>query len=156
MGKLAKVLRLLGYDTVFFAGENDTHMVNQALAEKRIILTRDTHIMERHLVTTGRIKAVLIQSDAVEDQIQQVTSELDLLSNAQPFTLCLECNQPLEARRQEDVQGRVPPYVWKTQNEYVECPRCHRLYWKGTHWEAMTKKLARLSRTNTPGNGEGK
>jgi uncharacterized protein len=145
VGKLVKLLRLLGYDTVFFTGENDTQMVHLALAEYRIILTRDTHILKRRLVTSGKIKAVLIQADNIDAQIQQVVDELNLHNRIEPFTLCLECNRPLAKRTREEVENRVPPYVWQTQKGYMECMECHRIYWKGTHWEALTRRLENLA-----------
>jgi uncharacterized protein len=144
VAKLAKLLRLMGFDSVYFNGENDTQLVNTALKENRIILTRDTHIQERRPVTGGKVKVILISADNIEEQIQQVTRELYLQDWIRPFTLCLECNQPLAARSKEAVQDRVPPYVWQTQQEYGECPKCWRLYWKGTHWEAMTRRLEKL------------
>jgi uncharacterized protein with PIN domain len=144
VGKLAKLLRLLGYDTVYFTGENDTQMVNMALAEKRIILTRDTHIFERRLIISGKVKALPVKSDKVDEQIQQVFQELNLHPRIQPFTVCLECNRQLIPRTKDEIRERVPPYVFQTQKEYVECPQCHRLYWKGTHWEAMTRSLKKL------------
>jgi uncharacterized protein with PIN domain len=133
---------LLGYDTVFFTGEKVSQMVNIALSEKRIILTRDTHILKRRLITQGKVKAILIRDDDVGRQIIQVTNELDLLNDTRPFTLCMECNQPLETG-QGRTGGRVPPYVSQTQ-KICRMPRCNRVYWKGTHWEAMTRRLEKL------------
>ncbi len=144
VGKLAKLLRLLGYDTIFFTGENDTQMVNSALAENRIILTRDTYILERRAVTNGKVKTILIKSDNIEEQIKQVIHDLHLV-DFQPFTICLEDNTFLVSRTRDEVKDRVPPYVWKTHKEYVECPLCHRIYWKGTHWDAMSKRLKKLA-----------
>jgi uncharacterized protein with PIN domain len=143
VGKLAKLLRLLGYDTIFFSGETDTQMVDIALAEKRQLLTRDTHILERRVAVDGQVKVVLLNSDDIEKQIRQVVTDLHL-EDFQPFTLCLEDNQPLIARTREEVKDKVPPYVWQTQSEYVECPHCHRIYWKGTHWDAMTRRFEKL------------
>ena len=144
VGKLAKLLRIMGYDTLFFNGKNDAHMIATALAEGRVILTRDTQIMKRRVVTSGRLKAVLIESDEPERQIQQVINTLNLDCQSKPFTICLECNQPLLERSKELVKDLVPPYVFKTQNQYMECPTCHRIYWRGTHWQAMTKKLEKF------------
>jgi uncharacterized protein with PIN domain len=144
VGKLAKWLRMMGYDTLSFTGEDDSSMIAIALAEDRIILTRDTHIMERRLVTTGRLKAILIAYEMPELQIKQVIAALKLDIHFQPFSLCLECNQPLVKKDREQVRGRVPPYVFKTQQQYMECPACNRIYWRGTHWRAMTRKLERL------------
>jgi uncharacterized protein len=143
VGKLTKLMRLLGYDTMFFIGETDTQMVSMALAENRILLTRDTHILERRAITSGQVKAILVGSDDIEEQIRQVVANLHL-DNFLPFTICLEDNEPLITRTREEVQDRVPPYVWETQKEYVECPKCHRIYWKGTHWDAMTRRLENI------------
>jgi len=141
VGKLAKWLRIMGYDTVFFDGSDDSHMVARALAEGRVILTRDTQIMKRGLVTSGRLKAILINSEQPETQMRQVIDTLKLDCQFRPLTLCLECNQPLVEKSKDQVKDRVPPYVFQTQSQYMECPACHRIYWKGTHWQAMTKKL---------------
>ena len=144
VGKLVKWLRMMGYDSLFFNGSDDSDMVKQALAENRIILTRDTEIMKRRVVTKGQLSAVLIDSEEPEQQMRQVLGRLELDCQFRPFTLCLECNQALEERKPEDVQGRVPPYVYKTQQQYMECPACHRIYWRGTHWEAMMRMLEKL------------
>lgn len=145
VGKLTKWLRMMGYDTIFFQGANDSQMVARALSEDRILLTRDTQLIKRRVFTSGRLKVILIQSDVPESQIRQVLNVLQMDAPSHPFTRCLECNQPLEERRKDQVANRVPPYVFKTQSHYMECPACHRLYWRGTHWEAMTRKLSRLA-----------
>jgi len=135
---------MMGYDTLFFNGEDDSEMIATALAEGRVILTRDTRIMERRLVTTGWLKAILIGCETPELQIKQVIETLNLDVHSRPFSICLECNQPLAERSREQVRERVPPYVYQTQEQYMECPACHRIYWRGTHWQAMTRKLERF------------
>ncbi len=145
VGKLLKMLRMLGFDAVFFNGEDDGMMLRIAMAENRIVLTRDTRIFERHVVTSGKSRAVLIQSERIQDQIQQVVAALNLRPLFRPFTRCLEDNQPLLCRHREDIRPKVPPYVWQTQQDYVECPACSRIYWKGTHWQAMIKQLEKVS-----------
>ena len=141
VGKLAKWLRIMGYDTLFFNGRNDANMIAIALAEGRAILTRDTQIMKRRVVTSGQLKAILIKSDEPEQQMQQVIATLNLDCQCKPFTICLECNEPLLERTKQQVKDLVLPYVFQTQSQYMECPACHRIYWRGTHWQAMTKKL---------------
>ena len=131
----------MGYDTLFFNGSNDSNMVAIALAEGRVILTRDTQIVKRRVVTSGQLKVILIQSDRPELQIRQVIDTLNLDCRLRPFAICLECNQPLLKRSKQQVEDLVPPYVFQTQSQYMECPACHRIYWRGTHWQAMTKKL---------------
>ena len=143
VGKLVKSLRLLGYDTLFFSGETDTQMVDIALSEERVILTRDTHLLKRRAAVSCLVKVILLRSDNIETQIRQVVKDLHL-DKFQPFALCLEDNHRLIFCNREEVRNRVPPYVWENQTEYVECPECHRIYWRGTHWDAMTRRLEKL------------
>ncbi len=144
VGKLARWLRMMGYDALFFSGSDDSGMIATAVAENRVLLTRDTRIMERRLITSGRLQAVLIGSDKPEQQMGQVLKALGLEHQFRPFTLCLECNQPLVERSKQRVKERVPPYVFKTQDQYMECPLCHRIYWRGSHWQAMTGRLSKF------------
>ena len=144
VGKLAKWLRMMGYDTLFFSGDNDSQMIATAQKENRVILTKDTQIMKRKVVTNGQIKAILLEDDEPELQMYQVLATLSLNPQFSPFSICLECNQPLAERSKQQVKDLVPPYVFQTQSQYMECPMCHRIYWRGTHWQAMTRKLERF------------
>ncbi len=141
VGKLAKWLRIMGYDTLLFKGGTDSRIIATALTEGRIILTRDTQIIKRRVITSGQLKAILIKSNEPELQLRQLIDTLNMACQFKPFSICLECNQPLLKRSKQQVKDRVPPYVFQTQSQYMECPACHRIYWKGTHWQAMTKKL---------------
>jgi len=145
VGKLAKWLRIMGYDALLLSGEDDGRMVKVALAQNRVILTKDTQIMRRRLVTSGRLKAILIEDDDVEAQLHQVVEALSLDYHFRPFSICLECNQCLIEKDKDAVCELVPPYVFKTQRLYMECPSCHRLYWRGTHWQAMSRELEKLA-----------
>ena len=141
VGKLARWLRMMGYDTRLFRGQDDGQMITIARKETRVILTRDTQIMKRRVVSGGQIKAVLLSDDAPERQMHQVITTLGLNPRFRPFTICLECNQPLEERSPQQVKDLVPPYVFRTQHQYLACPACRRVYWQGTHWQAMTERL---------------
>jgi len=147
VGKLSKWLRMMGYDTLFFNGGDDSLMIATALAERRILLTRDTRIMKRRVITSGQLEAILVRSDKPELQMQQVIDTLNLDCSFRPFTICLECNQPLIERSKQQVKDLVPPYVFQTQNQYMECPACHRIYWRGTHWQAMNKNVEKFIRS---------
>ena len=146
VGKLARWLRLIGYDTLLFKQKDDARMIKTALSDERVVLTKDTQFMKRRLVTNGQLKAILIKQDAPKNQIQEVVKNLNLDYHFKPFSLCLECNQTLIPRTKEEVQSLVPPHVFETQTQYTECPACHRIYWQGTHWQAMVKKLQDLQR----------
>ena len=100
---------MAGYDTLFFNGSNDSQMIAIARDEGRVILTKDTQIMKRRVVTSGRIKTILIRGDESERQMFQVIDTLGLSSFFKPFTICLECNQPLMGKSKPQVKERVPP-----------------------------------------------
>ena len=142
-GRLVKWLRIMGYDTTFVPGIEDGRLVEVARGERRILLTRDRHIMRRRVITSGEVSAVLLESDRVEEQLRQVVQVCGL-DTQRGFSLCIECNVPLEKAAREEFRDRVPPYVFRTQEEIMECPSCRKPYWRGTHWRNMRRKLARL------------
>jgi uncharacterized protein with PIN domain len=144
VGKLARWLRLIGYDTLLFKQKDDGQMIKIALSENRVILTKDTQFMKRRLVTNGKLKTIHIKQDDPKLQVQEVVKTLNLNYQFKPFSLCLECNRALVARDKEEVKNLVPAQVVETQTQYTECPACQRIYWPGTHWQAMVKKLQDL------------
>jgi len=146
VGKLARWLRVIGYDTLLFKEKDDRSMIEIALREDRVILTKDNQIAKRRLAMEGKLKVMLIKQDNPKAQLQGTVKALHLSWQFKPFSLCLECNQILIPRSREEVQDLVPPYVFKTQEQYMECPACHRIYWQGTHWQAMVKELKHLAR----------
>ena len=145
VGKLARWLRMMGYDALFFQDIDDDTMIRIALSQNRVVLTKDTQIMKRRVVTSGRLRAVLIEDDNPRVQLRHVVKQLKLNYKLSPFSLCLECNEKLVGQAKDEVRDRVPPYVFRAQEEYMECPACHRIYWQGTHWEAMNKELDKLT-----------
>jgi uncharacterized protein with PIN domain len=145
VGKLGRLLRLAGFDTALFSGE-DRDMVRQALREGRIVLTRDTRIRLVRPAQQGQLKVITLTTDKPQEQLCQVMRELGAAEQARPFSRCIECNQPLAERTREQVAQRVPPYVYATQALYRECVGCGRIYWRGTHWQAMARLLETLAR----------
>lgn len=148
-GKLAKWLRMMGYDTLFINNIADDELVDIALAEERTLLSKDTQIMRRRVVTSGKLRMVLIEADNPREQLLQVIKELNLNCHINQFTRCMECNHPLVARSKEEVKELVPPFVWRTQNQYMQCPQCYRIYWRGTHWQRMKAELEKLSKVTS-------
>ena len=151
VAKLARWLRVIGYDALLFKEKDDRRMIEIALTQDRVILTRDTQLVRRRLVTDGKLKVVLIKQEGFKAQLQETVKTLNLNYHFRPFSLCLECNQSLIPRSREEVQNLVPPRVFETQNKYTECPQCHRIYWQGTHWQAMVKELENLARGDKSG-----
>lgn len=144
LGKLAKWLRIAGYDALFNTNIDDDSLIRIGLQDERVLLTRDSHIPQRRVATSGRLKVILIKYDKVQDQLQQVAQTLHLDLKAHPLSRCIRCNQPLIPTPKEKVKDMVPPYVFKTQSHFSQCPTCRRIYWQGTHWNNMERELEKL------------
>lgn len=137
LGKLAKWLRSIGYDTVYYTGGGDSALVKRALAEDRVILTKDSHLVKRKLAR----KALFIRSEHPREQFKQVVEELGLDAESKLFTRCLICNQELVLVEKEGIRDRVPSYTYLTQDKFYECPECERIYWPGTHKDNMLQMI---------------
>lgn len=133
LGRLARWLRAMGYDTVYYNGGGDNGLVQQALTEDRIILTRDTHFLERKMVK----KIALIRSDKPKEQLRQVVGEFDLKFDNRLFTLCIMCNHKVFPVEKEKIRDRIHEYTFLTYDSFYECPCCKRIYWAGTHKDNM-------------------
>jgi uncharacterized protein with PIN domain len=138
LGGLARWLRVLDIDTAFDPTLADAELVRRALAEGRVILTRDRKLLERRLAR----RHVLVASEAIGEQLRQVLDTFGLVPRAADvLSRCLRCNTPLAALSAEAAAGRVPVFVLRTQTSFRECPRCQRVYWRATHVERMRQRL---------------
>jgi uncharacterized protein with PIN domain len=135
LGKLAKWLRLLGYDTAYDNAAADPDLARRARVEGRVLLTRD-----RELAARRGLRTLLIQSEVLEEQVREVQDALGLPPDP-ALSRCAVCNTVLEPVSPEDVVERVPPYVLRTQREFRRCPSCGRVYWPGTHVDEMQEQL---------------
>jgi len=140
LGKLARWLRILGYDTAYDAFAEDDDLLVQAEAEDRILLTRDGPLAERAPVE----RCVRIAHDSLDDQIAQLVDVVGLDLNRKPFTRCLVCNEPIVKISDAEARERVPPYVFQTQTRFSKCPICNRIYWQGTHLNRMVERLEQI------------
>lgn len=134
---------MLGYDADYHRAAQDVELVRQALAEERVLLTRDRDLLKRRAIASGLVRTVFLADDDVDAQLRQVLIELGLKPSSM-LSRCLECNVELEPRTAAEVAPRVPPYVRATQVSYSECPGCGRVYWAGSHWRRMREVMARL------------
>ena len=139
LGRLAKLLRTLGYDTRFQLTIEDGELVSLVLKEDRIILSRDTKLSRFKI----KDRCLLIQSEKPLEQLKQVVDHLKLkIAKDLLFSRCLVCNEPLQKMEKENIKDRLYPYVYQTQENFVYCSVCDRIYWPATHVERMTKKLS--------------
>ena len=129
LGKLARALRLLGFDSEYERNVSDAALIERALSGRRIILTRDRELLKTKRVTHG----YWIRSADPAHQIVEVLDRFDLRGSARPFTRCTVCNGPLVVVGLEDVAAEVPPRVGEQPRDYTRCTACGKVYWKGTH-----------------------
>ncbi len=141
LGRLARWLRILGYDAAYWRGEADLSFLRYAESEARVALTRRKDVLARQ--HPGVV--LFIEHDRAEDQIGEVLEKLDLAPNPETFfTICLECNVPLKPVERDEVQDRIPEHVCRTQRDFRLCPGCGRVYWPGTHRARALATLRRI------------
>lgn len=143
LGKLAKWLRLLGYDTVLFPKKAGREMLRLAVAEGRIVLTKRMDMLDRQF--SGCL--YFIADNDIGYQLDDVIYKFSLKIDKQKmFTICLKCNKKLNSIPAEEVRNLVPAYVFENCTEYNQCPSCLNVYWAGTHQrnalQFMEKHLA--------------
>lgn len=141
LGRLAKWLRILGFDVLYFSRAEDRELVDVARREGRVLLTRDTGLIER---TAKRPNRLFVRSDGWEDQVAQVLDEYGLWDKIRPNTRCVECNLPLKPLSRERARNLVTPYVREHASSFAVCPGCDRVFWQGTHYGDMERKIAKL------------
>ena len=137
LGKLARLLRMMGFDTAYGNDRGDELIVSAARAERRIVLSRDRGLLKRRAVTHG----YLVRSLAPRAQLAEVLTRFDLAGQVRMFGRCMACNTTLARVSRVSVLDHLPPAVAETCTEFSRCPGCGRVFWRGTHWEGM-KKLA--------------
>jgi uncharacterized protein with PIN domain len=147
LGKLAKWLRLIGYDTVCQEGKTARPLWEKALHENRIVLTRKKHL--RYF--PQEITTIIVGGERVEDQLAFIRTTLGLNpSDDQVFKRCSICNSSLNEVDKETVHDQVPPYVLENNDRFYQCPDCLRIYWPGSHVENIRKALKRHSPMDRP------
>jgi uncharacterized protein with PIN domain len=142
LGKLARKLRVLGFDTVYWGGGKLEEAAKVAAAEGRMLLTRS-----RRLQQGGEgFQVLIVLANDPEGQIHQVLSDLKLRPAAdQFFSRCLICNEALLPVPKGEVEGRVPDFIQRSYDSFHICPQCRRIYWPGTHFQRMKKEMAKTT-----------
>ena len=140
LGKLARHLRMAGFDTLWGHEWDDDRIVACSLAERRTILTRDKGMLRRAEVERG----YFVRAIHADVQLAEVLRALQLEGRMAPFSRCRECNTPLEDVPLEAVLERVPPKVRALYQRFRRCPGCERIYWEGTHFARMKTLVDRL------------
>ncbi len=133
LGKLAKLMRLFGFDTAYGKKFDKEQIIKISIDEHRAILTKDVELLKRNDVTHG----YFVRNIRAELQIKEVIERFDLRNSIKEFTRCLLCNALLQPISKEEIESKLPPKVKKIYNEFFFCPVCQKVYWRGSHYEKM-------------------
>ena len=145
LGKLAKELRMLGYDTLYYRGEDAYELVKLAREEARVILTRNTRIIPKR----PEDRIIRIMEDKPPLQLRElVQKKVISLNEKNLFSRCLLCNISLLEISREEAEGKVPDFIFYQQKEFFRCPKCLRIYWQGSHQTHMQKKVDELFKSS--------
>jgi len=141
LGRLARWLRILGYDTAYEKVIDDDDLIKRAIGEDRWLLTRDGYLAQRKVL---RGRHTLIKRDDLNGQLWQLHHELSVrldLDDERSFR-CADCNTTLRTIPEENAAACVPPFVAQRYHDFLRCDSCGRVCWPGTHWESMRNRLA--------------
>lgn len=132
LGKLAKYLRLMGVDTLYFSHIDDDKLIVMADHEDRTILTRDRSLSERKNAPVFFLEPV-----DTKEQLRTLIEQFGLKDHHEPFSRCIVCNTPLEVIEKDRIIDSLPKQVQKNFDYFEYCPTCDRVYWKGDHYQHM-------------------
>ncbi len=149
LGKLARHLRLVGFDSLWSNAYADEEIVRVAAREARIILTRDIGLLKRKAVERG----YFVRSIQSELQLAEVVCALQLERWLRPFSRCRECNLELTDIAKSEVIERLPEKVREHYQRFKHCRGCGRIYWQGTHYERLKAMLERIEAARPPSAG---
>jgi uncharacterized protein with PIN domain len=147
LGRLAKWLKILGFDVLFFSKAEDKDLVELSRREGRVLLTRDSGLIEKSKKRQNRLFVV---SDDWQDQVVQVLDEYGLWDEVRPNSRCIECNRAVKPLAKARARNLVTPYVLERAESFALCPACGRVFWQGTHFGDMERKIEAILKRRPP------
>ncbi len=138
LGKLARWLRIAGFDSLYYRDKDDNELIQEALRSNRVLLTRDRELVKR--ATKRYAHILLIEPEDTISQLSQIKEVFDLTLEPS-LSRCPVCNGGLVEESKENVSYRVPETSLNAFNEFWTCTECQKVYWKGTHWNKIQETL---------------
>jgi len=129
LGRLARYLRLLGFDCRYANDFNDDDVASISAREQRIVLTRDRRLLQRKIITHG----LFVRATHPRDQVREVLRRLDLYALSRPFSRCTRCNGRLETATKSAIEAQLQPLTRRYYDDFLRCSRCGQIYWQGSH-----------------------
>lgn len=140
LARLARWLRLLGFDCSYEADIPDERLVRRAVEEDRVVLTRDRRLPDEWWVSN----IAVLRSERLAEQLVEVLERFELADSVNPLSRCSHCNRVLEAAERGAVAERVPRRILETQRAFSRCPACGRVYWEGSHAARIRQAVDQL------------
>ena len=145
LGDLARWLRILGYDTLYYRSISDPRLVKIALEDGRIVVTRDRGLAI--LAKKKGVEHVLLRGESIPEMLAELAVFTGIALYADPArSRCPLCNAPLRPAQRFEVKDRVPPEVFARYDEFWVCTRCGQVYWRGSHWRKIEETLEEARR----------
>lgn len=142
LGGFTKLMRMMGFDTIYFNNWKLEELINLSVKEGRIFITK-----RMKFPFPQNLSFLRIPYNYPHEQVEAVLLHFKIKPDPSMFlTRCLICNEKLMDVEKERVKGIVPPFVYQTHEEFAQCPSCKRIYWMGTHQENMRKMVERFYR----------
>jgi uncharacterized protein with PIN domain len=143
LGKLAKYLRMLGFDVLYENNYRDIEIINIAQKQHRIILTRDVGLLKDGRVIQG----YWVRHITVIAQVKEIITRFDLADKIAPFTRCLACNGKLAKVAKAKIMHLLPADTKRYYQEFYQCSKCQKIYWQGSHYKDMINNINKYMRT---------
>ena len=143
LGKLARYLRMLGFDAKYDREWDDNTIIDQSLEQKRIILTRDIGLLKHSRVTHG----YWLRHHQPLEQLQELLSSLDLSRQLRPFTRCMDCNGQIQQVPRSKISTLVDAEIFKRFEAFWRCRDCRKIYWQGSHYHRMLEQISKIEMT---------
>jgi uncharacterized protein len=140
LGKLARNLRLLGFDVAYEQKANDRQLLDLMARENRALLTRDRRLLMHSVVQHGYCP----RSQNADEQTIEVVRRFNILGLIAPFTRCLRCNAPLEEAAKAEIIDKLEPLTKIYYNQFRRCPGCKQIYWSGSHFPKLQKRIEEI------------
>ncbi|MGD8935028.1 MAG: Mut7-C RNAse domain-containing protein [Thiogranum sp.] len=137
LGRLARYLRLLGFDCLYDNGFTDEAIATISQAQQRIVLTRDRRLLHRKTISHG----LFVRAEQPREQVREVLRRLDLYALSRPFSRCARCNGLLAPVDKDSIAGRLQPKTRRYYDDFLQCRDCGQLYWQGSHHERSRRLI---------------
>lgn len=140
LGKLAKDLRVLGFDCLYDVDYTAEKIISIAVQESKIVLTRNIGLLKSKQVSQG----YWLRSQEPETQVKEVIKHFNLYDNIKPFTRCRVCNGLIDQVSKQSVEENLPQMTKVHFQDFYQCRECRRVYWKGSHYEKMLDNIEKF------------